>query len=316
MLPTTSHLLGEPETTIDIVNLPGLLFWQGQEWDFRRNLVSFKNGKNKTNMYFFLVLGNEQCQGFIQTHNYFSKETNMPWFCFKNISKNPLGETSVSLFYPTRCFRRCHGMGQQGSHPIRQRGSYFFAGKGQNRSKRRSGQITIIPKPELRRFWGDSLTKPQFKVTSAEVVIICPGRSGSTWWFQPIWKIRRPESAWHGNIWNAGSKRCRVILIQTQNPKSKRRRLGPPKKERRLNWSKIQNPRSKMQNPNSMPHKHCHKQCEYHGVISWGRVFVGQENWPFPAPQKLSYKYPPTTFTHTPSMSLSCARQHRRICEA
>ena len=37
-----------------------------------------------------------------------------------------------------------------------------------------SGQITIIPKPELRGFWGDSLTKPPFGVTSAEVVIICP----------------------------------------------------------------------------------------------------------------------------------------------
>ena len=37
-----------------------------------------------------------------------------------------------------------------------------------------SGQISIIPKPVLRGFWGDSLTKPPFKVTSAEVVIICP----------------------------------------------------------------------------------------------------------------------------------------------
>ena len=37
-----------------------------------------------------------------------------------------------------------------------------------------SGQISIIPKPELRGFGGDSLTKPQFKVTSADVVIICP----------------------------------------------------------------------------------------------------------------------------------------------
>ena len=36
------------------------------------------------------------------------------------------------------------------------------------------GQISIIPRPELRGFWGDSLTKPPFKVTSAEVVIICP----------------------------------------------------------------------------------------------------------------------------------------------
>ena len=37
-----------------------------------------------------------------------------------------------------------------------------------------SGQITIIPKPELRVFWGDSCTKPSFGVTSAEVAIICP----------------------------------------------------------------------------------------------------------------------------------------------
>ncbi len=37
-----------------------------------------------------------------------------------------------------------------------------------------SGQISIIPKPELRGFWGSSLIKPQFTVTSADVVIICP----------------------------------------------------------------------------------------------------------------------------------------------
>ena len=37
-----------------------------------------------------------------------------------------------------------------------------------------SGQISIIPKPELRSFWGDSPTKPPFGVTSAEVAIICP----------------------------------------------------------------------------------------------------------------------------------------------
>ena len=36
-----------------------------------------------------------------------------------------------------------------------------------------SGQISIIPRPELKGFWGDSLTKPPFKVTSAEVVTIC-----------------------------------------------------------------------------------------------------------------------------------------------
>ena len=38
-----------------------------------------------------------------------------------------------------------------------------------------SGQNTIIPKPELRGFWVDSLTKPPFMVTSAEVVVIWPG---------------------------------------------------------------------------------------------------------------------------------------------
>ncbi len=37
-----------------------------------------------------------------------------------------------------------------------------------------TGQTSIIPKLELRGFWEDSLAKPPFKVTSAEVVIICP----------------------------------------------------------------------------------------------------------------------------------------------
>ena len=37
-----------------------------------------------------------------------------------------------------------------------------------------SGQISIIPKPELKGFWGSSLIKPPFRVTSADVVIICP----------------------------------------------------------------------------------------------------------------------------------------------
>ena len=40
-----------------------------------------------------------------------------------------------------------------------------------------SGQISIIPKPELRGFWGSSLIKPPFRVTSADVVIICPESS-------------------------------------------------------------------------------------------------------------------------------------------
>ena len=40
-----------------------------------------------------------------------------------------------------------------------------------------AGQISIIPKPELRGFWGSSLIKPPFRVTSADVVIICPDPS-------------------------------------------------------------------------------------------------------------------------------------------
>ena len=38
----------------------------------------------------------------------------------------------------------------------------------------KSGQISIIPKPELRALLGESLTKLPFGVTSAEVAIICP----------------------------------------------------------------------------------------------------------------------------------------------
>ena len=37
-----------------------------------------------------------------------------------------------------------------------------------------SGQITIIPKPELTACSGDSLAKSLFGVTSAQVVLICP----------------------------------------------------------------------------------------------------------------------------------------------
>ena len=46
--------------------------------------------------------------------------------------------------------------------------------RSQEKPPKISGQITIIPKPEVRGFWGDSLTKPPFGVTSAEVAIICP----------------------------------------------------------------------------------------------------------------------------------------------
>ena len=38
-----------------------------------------------------------------------------------------------------------------------------------------SGRISMIPKPELRGFGGDFLTKPPFKVTNRrELVAICP----------------------------------------------------------------------------------------------------------------------------------------------
>ena len=57
----------------------------------------------------------------------------------------------------------------------------------------------------------------------------------------PKSKIRNPKS----KIQNAKSE------SEIQNPKSKRGRLGPPQKERRLNWSKIQNPKSEIQNPKS-----------------------------------------------------------------
>ena len=53
------------------------------------------------------------------------------------------------------------------------KGKMFFHQKP-FRWPKTSRQVTIIPKPELRGFGGDSLTKPPFGVTSAEVVIICP----------------------------------------------------------------------------------------------------------------------------------------------
>ena len=53
----------------------------------------------------------------------------------------------------------------------------------------------------------------------------------------------------------AGSKRCRRILIQAQNPKSKiqtpNSKIQDPKSKIQNPKSKIQNPKSKLQNPNS-----------------------------------------------------------------
>ena len=52
--------------------------------------------------------------------------------------------------------------------------SYGCKSYGEVRQNNSSGQISIVPKPELRGFWGSSLIKPPFRVTSADVVIICP----------------------------------------------------------------------------------------------------------------------------------------------
>ena len=69
----------------------------------------------------------------------------------------------------------------------------------------RSGQITIIPKPELRGFWGDSLTKPPFGVTSAEVAIICPERCWGN--FHCYLPMDDPKQSWFD--WKMGvSPRC------------------------------------------------------------------------------------------------------------
>ena len=59
-----------------------------------------------------------------------------------------------------------------------------------------SGQISVIPKPELRGFWGSSLIKPPFRVTSADVVIICPDNFGPGCW--------GPHEKWPSE----GSKKC------------------------------------------------------------------------------------------------------------
>ena len=69
------------------------------------------------------------------------------------------------------------------------------------------GQISIIPKPELRGFWRDSPTKPPFGVTSAEVVIICPEQfTVELYWVNRVdvvdrcvvFQIRlKPVTQWH-----------------------------------------------------------------------------------------------------------------------
>ena len=58
-----------------------------------------------------------------------------------------------------------HIMARQKTHNKKKTISALFHG---------SGHIIIIPKPELRVFWGNTPTKSSFGVTSAEVAIICP----------------------------------------------------------------------------------------------------------------------------------------------
>ncbi len=63
-----------------------------------------------------------------------------------------------------------------------------------------SGQITIIPKPELRAFWGDSLTKPPFGVTSAEVAIISPDNIHTSLLWCKILRKKNPNGSNHSTI--------------------------------------------------------------------------------------------------------------------
>ena len=54
-------------------------------------------------------------------------------------------------------------MGNLGLHPMEAYLSLYYCLS----TVPHSGQISIIPKPELRLFWEDSPTQPPFKVTSA-----------------------------------------------------------------------------------------------------------------------------------------------------
>ena len=69
------------------------------------------------------------------------------------------------------------------------------AAKKNTKQNQASGQISIIPKPELRGFWGSSLIKPPFRVTSAEVVIICPEAYDYDHHFAPHRKAKKGISA-------------------------------------------------------------------------------------------------------------------------
>ena len=60
--------------------------------------------------------------------------------------------------------------------PVLRMQHFFFKSRDLSEVTNKSGQITIIPKPELTGFWKESLTKPPFGVTSAEVAIICPDK--------------------------------------------------------------------------------------------------------------------------------------------
>ena len=68
----------------------------------------------------------------------------------------------------------CTGGTHENAEGCRREGMTYTLPETNIKPTQKSGQISIIPKPELRGFWGSSLIKPPFRVTSADVVIICP----------------------------------------------------------------------------------------------------------------------------------------------
>ena len=85
----------------------------------------------------------------LEIHHFFT-------YCFRSVPVGYMGHNpKIGSFYP-----------QNG---------WFISWKIPQKWK-----ISIIPKPELRGSWEDSLTKPPFGVTSAEVAIIIEV-GGSAW---------------------------------------------------------------------------------------------------------------------------------------
>ena len=89
-----------------------------------------------------------------------------------------------------------------------------------------TGQTSIIAQPVLRGFWGDSLTKPQFKATSAEVGIICKDNNpGFIWGFD--WarkgshhpKLPSAVTSFRWSIWLCFSISHRNLTFHRSTPK-------------------------------------------------------------------------------------------------